>query len=154
MAQKKKTELRQVAKILFMQGFQQKEIAVKTGISAVSVNRWAKEDHWETLKKNLVNSKSERLSELYDELAALNAAIKNQPEGQRYPDAKQAHSRRLLIRDIADLERKYNIGQTTTIARDFVMFCKDIDFEFSQKANDYFDLFITNQIERQKWQNE
>ncbi len=60
----------------------------------------------------------------------------------------------VLIRDIADLERKYNIGQTTTIARDFITFCRDIDFDFAQKANEYFDLFINHQIEKQKWQKE
>jgi len=153
MGQKKKTELREVAKILFMQGFNQKEIAEKIGVSTVSVNRWSRDDHWENLKKNLVNSKNERLSELYNELAAFNAMIKERPEGERFPNSKEADVRRKLIRDIADLERKYNIGQTTVIARDFIMFCKDIDFEFAQQANDMFDRFINHQIEKQKWGN-
>lgn len=149
-----KTELREVAKVLFMQGYTQKEIAGKIKVSEVTISRWAKEDNWDNLKKNLVNSKSERLSELYDELAEFNKMIKCREKGERFPNSKEADVRRKLIRDIADLERKYNIGQTTTIARDFVTFCRDMDFEFAQKANEYFDLFINHQIEKQKWQKE
>lgn len=149
-----KTELREVAKVLFMQGYTQKEIAGKITVSEQTISKWAKAYHWDNLKKNLVNSKSERLSELYDELMAFNLMIKNRKEGYRFPNSKEADVRRKLIRDIADLERKYNIGQTTTIARDFITFCRDIDFDFAKKANEYFDLFINHQIEKQKWQKE
>ena len=149
-----KTELREVAKVLFMQGYTQKEIAAKINVSEQTISKWSKTDHWDNLKKNLVNSKTERLSELYDELMALNAMIKTREEGFRFPNSKEADIRRKLIRDIADLERKYNIGQTTVIARDFITFCRDIAFDFSQKANEYFDLFINHQIDKQKWQKE
>lgn len=147
-----KTELKEVAKILFLQGMDQKDIAAKLGVSEVSMSRWKKEGNWDSLKTNLLNSKTERLSELYDELAEFNKAIKERAEGFRFPTSKEADVRRKLIRDIADLERKYNIGQTTVIARDFVTFCKDLDFEFAKRANDMFDLFINHQIEKQKWQ--
>jgi len=149
-----KTQLREVAKVLFMQGYTQKEIACKIAVSEQTISKWSKADHWENLKKNLVNSKSERLSELYDELMAFNMMIKNREEGFRFPTSKEADVRRKLIRDISELERKYNIGQTTVIARDFVTFCRDIDLDFAQKANEYFDLFINHQIEKQKWQKE
>lgn len=149
-----KTELREVAKVLFMQGYTQKEIAGKIKVSEATISKWAGLDNWDNLKKNLVNSKSERLSELYDELAAFNKMIKSRDIALRFPNSKEADVRRKLIRDIADLERKYNIGQTTVIARDFVTFCRDIDFEFSQKANECFDLFINHQIEKQKWQKD
>lgn len=149
-----KTELREVAKVLFMQGYTQKEIAGKIKVSEATISKWGGLDNWDNLKKNLVNSKSERLSELYDELADLQSTIKARPTGQKFATSKEADIRRKTIRDIADLERKYNIGQTTVIARDFVTFCRDIDFEFSQKANEYFDLFINNQIEKQKWQKQ
>jgi len=147
-----KTELKEVAKILFLQGMDQKEIALKLGVSEVSMSRWKKDGNWDSLKTNLLNSKTERLSELYDELAAFNMMIKSKPEGKRFPEKGEADTRRKLIRDISDLERKYNIGQTTVIARDFVNFSKDLDFEFAKRANDMFDLFINHQIEKQKWQ--
>ncbi|MDR1199049.1 MAG: hypothetical protein LBK94_08595 [Prevotellaceae bacterium] len=148
------SNLKEVALIMFLQDFRQKEIAKKLGVSEVSVSRWAKEDNWDKLKKGILTSKNRRISELYDELAEFNGMIKNRSEGFRFPTSKEADVRRKLIRDIAELEQKYNIGQTTVIARDFVLFAKDIDFEFSQKANDYFDAFINHLIEKQKWQEQ
>lgn len=157
MGQKKQTKLREVAKTLFMQGLSQSDIADKLGVSKVSISRWAKEENWEVLKKNLVNSKSERLSELYDELAALGAAIKSRPEGERFPNSKEADIRRKIIKDISELESKYNIAEASIIARDFTMFCRDItqsedtELIFAKRVNDMFEMFIEHLIEKQKW---
>lgn len=142
-----------MAKILFLQGYTLKDIAAKLGVSVQSLTAWRKKGNWDVLKKNLLNSKNERLSELYDELAEFNKMIKEK-EGYKVADSRQADARRKLLTDIESLERKYNIGQTTTIARDFVQFTKDIDFEFSQRALSYFDAFINSLIEKQKWQKE
>ena len=147
-----KSEQREIAKILFLSGYSQKEIAVKLKVSEVTISKWSKKENWDSLKKNLLASKNERLSELYNELAALNKSIKNRKEGERFASSKEADVRRKLIRDINDLETKYNVGSTISIARDFVNFCKDIDFDFSMKAVEYFDSFINHTIEKQKWQ--
>lgn len=151
---KSKNELREVAQILYMQNYLQKEIARKLGVSAQTITRWSKEDNWDTLKKSLLTSKNKRISELYDELAEFNRMIQNKEEGMRFATSKEADARRKLIRDISELEKKYNIGQTTVIARDFVLFCKDFDFDFSKQATEYFDLFINHLINKQKWQNQ
>ncbi|MDR1984989.1 MAG: hypothetical protein LBQ28_09230 [Prevotellaceae bacterium] len=148
------TNLKEVALMLFLQEFKQKEIAKKLGISEISVSRWAKDDNWDELKKGVLTAKNKRISELYNELAEFNNMIKTRDEGSRFATSKEADVRRKLIRDITELETKYNIGQTTVIARDFVIFTKDIDFEFSQKANEYFDMFINHLIEKQKWQGQ
>lgn len=144
---------KEVAKILFLQGMTLKEIAAKIGVSVQSLTAWRKSGNWDTLKKNLLNSKNERLSELYDELAEFNKMIKEKV-GYKVADSREADARRKLLTDIQALERKYNIGQTTTIARDFVLFARDVDFDFSQKALSYFDSFINHLIEKQKWQKE
>ncbi|MDR3226057.1 MAG: hypothetical protein LBT56_00095 [Prevotellaceae bacterium] len=147
-------QLREVAFTLFMQDSKQKEISKKLGVSEITISRWAKDDNWDRLKKGMLTSKHKRISELYDELAEFNKMIKDREIGSRFPNSKEADVRRKLIRDIADLEKKYNIGQTSVIARDFVLFTKDIDFAFSQKANEYFELFINHLIEKQKWQEQ
>lgn len=149
-----KAHLIEPAKILFLEGYTQKEIASKLKTTEVTISRWAKVGNWDNLKKNLVVSKTERIGELYAELTEFQKAIKDRPIGARFATSKEADVRRKLIRDISDLERKYNIGQTTVIARDFVNFCRDIDFEFAKKANEYFDLFINHQIDKQKWQKD
>lgn len=154
-----KSDIKEIVKILFVQvGLNQKEIYLKlkdtqNKVSEATISKWAQEGRWKELKTNLVNSKNDRLSELYKELEEFNLMIKSREVGFRFPTSKEADVRRKLIRDIADLETKYNIAQTTVIARDFVTFCRDIDMDFSLKANEYFDLFINSQIDKQKWQN-
>jgi len=154
MAKKDFTHIKEVAQILFLQGYKQKEISEKMGISQQSLTRWVKDGHWDTLKTSLLTSKNERISELYAELAELNLKIKSKEEGNRFADSKEADIRRKLIADIADLEQKYNIGQTTVIARDFVMFIKEVEYDFAEKATEYFDLFINHLINKQKWQGQ
>ena len=148
-----KSDLNEVAKILYIQGYNQKEIAAKLNVSTVTMNKWANNGKWKTIKTNLLSSKNERLSELYEELAEFNKMIKEKKD-YKVASSKEADARRKLIKDISELERKYNIGQTISIGRDFSLFVKDIDFEFSQKAVTYFDSFINHQIDRQKWQKE
>jgi len=49
----RKTQLnteRELAKFYFLGGMTQKDIAAKTGVSAQTVNRWAKDDNWESLR--------------------------------------------------------------------------------------------------------
>lgn len=148
-----KANIEEVAKILFLQGYAQKEIATKLEVSAVSVSKWKTKGNWEALKTNLLNSKNERLGELYTELAEFNKMIKEKQD-YKVANSKEADARRKLIKDIAELERKYNVAQTICIGKDFVVFLKDIDFELSQKVLSYFDNFINHQIEKQKWQQQ
>jgi len=148
-----KKNLEEVAQVLYLQGYNQKEIALKLGVSTVTMSKWKSNGEWDTIKTNLLTSKNKRLSELYDELAEFNRMIKDKKD-YKVTTSKEADARRKLIKDISELERKYNIGQTISIGRDFSLFVKDIDFEFSQKAVTYFDSFINHQIDRQKWQKE
>ena len=101
-----KKELEEIAKTYFIRdGLTQKEIARKINVSEQTLSRWSKKGFWDDLRRNIVNSKTERLNELYCELAALNKTIKNRTEGSRYATSKEADIRRKLIRDIADLEK-------------------------------------------------
>jgi transcriptional regulator with XRE-family HTH domain len=158
MAKKDFSKIKGVAQMLFVQGYSQKEIAEKLGVSAQSLVRWAKDGHWDTLKTSLLTSKNERIGELYKELAELNEIIKNREQGARFADKEEAKIRRGLIKDIEALETKYNIGQTSVIARDFVLYVKNNEretedtMEFIKKVTDYFDMFIDYLIQKQKWQ--
>lgn len=146
-----KQNLRDVAQILYLNRTPQKEIAAKLGVSEVTVSRWAKAGNWEALRSNLLTSKKQRLAELYDELEEFNRMIRDK-EDYKVANSKEADARRKLIADIEALESKYNIGQTVMIAKDFCDFVREMDFEMARRVSDYFDLFITESIEKQKWQ--
>lgn len=147
-----KNNKRELAQILFLQGgLQKKDIALKMGVSVQTISNWAREDNWESLKKNLLTGKRQRLSELYDELAEFNRMIQDKT-GYKVATSKEADARRKLINDIKDLESKYNIAQISQVAMDFCDFLKPIDYDFAQRACEYFSAFINEQIEKQKWQ--
>ncbi len=147
-----KDNRQEIAEILFMQGYMQKEIAKMVGAAELTVSRWAKADNWEERRKRTLNGKNHRLAELYDELAEFNKMIAER-EGYKIATSKEADVRRKLIRDIADLESKYNIAQTTTIARDFVMFLRREDASLAEIVLKHFDAFINDIVQHAKWQD-
>lgn len=148
-----KTNEKEIAQILYLQGFQQQEIALKVGVSKATVCKWAREGNWETLKKGLLNSKKQRLAELYEELKEFNRMIRDKKD-YKVANSREADARRKLITDIRELETRYSIAQTTTVARDFCEFVKLSDFELAQRIVEYFDAFINKVIEQSKWQEE
>ncbi|MBR5237461.1 MAG: putative DNA-binding transcriptional regulator [Paludibacteraceae bacterium] len=143
---------RQIARTLFVQGgMTQKEIASKLEVTEQTISRWAKKDHWDELKKNVMSGKQEILRSLYTELQKLQTIIE---ENGGVADSKQADIRRKLITDIRQLETRYSVSQTVQIGMDFCEFLKEIDFDLAGKISRYFQSFIDEQIEKQKWQKE
>ncbi len=151
---KKPDNKREIAQILYLQGnLPKKDIADKVGVSAQTITKWAAEDKWDSLKKNLLTGKKQRLSELYDELAEFNRMIADK-EGYKVATSKEADARRKLITDIKELESKYSIAQTTQIAIDFCEFLKPIDLALAQKVAMLLQAFINELIDKQKWQQD
>lgn len=143
---------RQIARTLFVQGgMTQKEIASKLEVTEQTISRWAKKDHWDELKKNVMSGKQEILRSLYTELQKLQTIIE---EDGGVADSKQADIRRKLITDIRQLETRFSVSQTVQVGMDFCEFLKEIDFELAGKISQYFQAFIDEQIEKQKWQKE
>ena len=143
---------RQIARTLFVQGgMTQKEIASKLEVTEQTISRWAKKDHWDELKKNLMSGKQEILRSLYTELQKLQTIIE---ENGGVADSKKADIRRKLITDIRQLETHYSVSQTVQVGMGFCEFLKEIDFELAGKISQYFQAFIDEQIEKQKWQKE
>lgn len=150
---KGKDNIRELAQILFLQNkLSQKEIAEKLGIAPQTVTRWAKADNWDTLRKNLLTSKSNRLSELYDELEEFNRMIAEK-DGYKVATSKEADARRKLIMDIKALEGKCSISQTTSIGMEFCEFVKTADPDTAPKVVDLYNAFINKTIENAKWQD-
>ena len=138
---------RQVARTLFVHGkMTQKEIANKLEVTEQTISRWAKKDHWDELKRNIITGKQEILRSLYAELEKLHSSIKG------FADSKTADIRRKLITDIRQLETQYSISEAVQIGIDFCEFLKIIDKDFAVKVNDYYRAFINEQLEKQKWQ--
>ena len=148
-----KTNNREIARMYFLEGrLQKKEIAEKLGVSVQTIANWAKADHWDSMKKNLLTGKKQRLSELYDELAEFNRMIQDK-EGYQVATSKEADARRKLITDIKELETKYSLQQTITVGQDFCDYVKTIDEALANRVLDIYNAFVHQKIEDNKWQS-
>ena len=149
---KAKDNIKEIAQILFLQNkLSQKEIAEKLEVAPQTVTRWAKSGNWDSLRKNLLTSKSSRLSELYDELEEFNRMIKEK-ENYKVADSKEADARRKLIMDIKALEGRCSISQTTSIGMEFCEFVKTAEPGIAQKVLDLYNAFVNKTIENANWQ--
>lgn len=149
---KSKDNIKEIAQILFLQNkLSQKEIAEKLEVSQQTVTRWAKAGNWDSLRKNLLTSKSARLSELYDELEEFNRMIKEK-EDYKVASSKEADARRKLIMDIKALEGRYSIAQTTSIGMEFCEFVKTAAPNVADKVLNLYNAFVNKTIENAKWQ--
>lgn len=148
-----KQQQREIAQLLYLNGgLMKKDIAVKLGVSEQTISRWAKLDNWEVLKTNLLTSRKQRLSELYEELREFNRMIAEKA-GYKVASSKEADARRKLITDIKELETRYSLSHTITIGQDFCEFVKTIDEPLANRVLEMFNAFINQKIEENKWQS-
>lgn len=139
--------LKDYAKVLITrEGLSQKEAAQRTGISAVTINKWHKDGKWDKLQKNILLTRQEQLANLYEELEALNEAIKLKPEGTRFADSKEADSRRKLLKDIDSLENEASIPEIIHACTGLLEFIRKIDLEIAQELSKYVDAFVKSKL--------
>jgi len=140
-------QLRDYAKLLYTkERITQKEIAVRIGVSEVTVSRWATKDNWEGLKLNLSVTREERMMSTIMQLTELDKAISRQPEGSRYPSSKEADIRRKLVADLAALEVECGIKDIVDVSVKFLEWLRRVDLPRAQEMSDYFDAFIKEQL--------
>jgi transcriptional regulator with XRE-family HTH domain len=140
-------QLRDYAKLLYTkERITQKEIAVRVGVSEVTVSKWAKKDNWEGLKLNLSVTREERMMSTIIQLTELDKAISNQPEGFRYPSSRDADVRRKLVADLASLEVECGIKDIVDVSVKFLEWLRKVDLKRAQEISDYFDAFIKEQL--------
>lgn len=86
MALLKKQE-KEFAKSLYITGgITQKEIASRVSVTEKTLASWIKKEKWELLKKSLLTTKQNQLSELYDQLENTTSEIKTRKVIYDVPD--------------------------------------------------------------------
>lgn len=124
----------------------QKAIAFKVGISEKTMSNWVEKFNWEKLRKSLLISKQEQLSNLYEQLSEINNHIKRKPEGERFADSKQADILSKITASIEQLEEETNLTDVFEVGKQFVNFLQGVDFAKSQEVVDLYDLFIKHKL--------
>ena len=126
------------AKLLFLTtDLTQAEIAVKIGVSRITIVRWAKE--WEGLKLNFLQTREARIKSTLMQLNELDESIAT---------VKEADIRRKLTADLEALEQEASVRDIVNVSRDILDYVRAIDLEKAKMLSDYFDSYIQ---ERLKW---
>jgi transcriptional regulator with XRE-family HTH domain len=120
----------------------QREIAEKTGMSAVTINKWIKEGGWQKLKHSLLITRETQLSRLYMQLDELNTAILSREEGKRFADAKEADTISKLTNAIRTLENDASIADVVEVGKRLLGWLRPLNPEKSVEVGRIIDDFI------------
>lgn len=122
----------------------QKELAERVGVTEKTMGKWVKDEreNWEKLKRNLLLTRSERMSDLLDELSEIQNAIKEKPEGQRFADSKMGDVRRKLVKDIKELETKAAMHEMVHAFISLINFVRPESPADSKTISKWADIFI------------
>lgn len=135
------------AKLLFTkEQMSQKDIAEKVGVTPQTVNRWVKKENWETLRVSLSVTREEQLRHLYSHLSEINANIASRPEGERFPNAKEADTITKLSSSIDKLERESGIGEVISSFSQLVRWLRDRNLEEAQRIAPTLDEYVAYRL--------
>lgn len=142
MAQKKEW-----AKLLYLQNeITQKEIAQKVGTSEQTLTKWINNEGWKLQRTSIVITKENQLVLLYDQLEALNSAIRDGE--QKYATPAQADTIVKYSAAIRALETEISLADVIEVAKRFVKFLRPIDNEKAKDVAKLFDAFIKEESKR------
>lgn len=135
------------AKLLYIQNeLSQKEIAQKVETSEQTLCKWIKNEGWEHQRTSLVITKENQLALIYDQLSALNNAIKASP--QQFATPAQADTLIKYSAAIRSLETETALADVIEVAKRFIKFIRPIDLEKAKEVTRLFDAFIKDASKR------
>jgi len=149
MATLKGNQLREWAQLLFVkEGCTQKEIAERTGKSAVTINRWAREGEWSRLKQSMLVTREAQLSRMYMQLDELNTAIMNREEGQRFPSSKEADTISKLANAIRTMETDASIADVVEVSKRLLDWLRPVNPTLAKEVASIINDFISDILKR------
>ena len=138
---------KKLAKELFLTGkHQQKEIANMVGVAENTVGRWVKDGKWELLRANLTTTKESVLSNWYAQLAAMNKAIAERDEKDRFPTSSESDRMIKISAAIKKLETETGVAEISSVCIALCEFVRQYDLEEAQRISDHFQAFIESKM--------
>ena len=138
-------EKKELAKVLFTkQKMTQKEVAEKVRVTEKTIGKWVAEGKWKELQQSMLHTRSEQLSTMFAELATINEEIKNNPT--KRANKEQAYVRDTLTQNIKKLQIETGAEAIIETAERFCRFMRDIDNDEAIKINNWFDVFIRQEV--------
>ena len=124
----------------------QGEIAERVGVARATINRWAQAEKWEEQKVGLTLTRETQVASLYRQVAEINRAIMEKPEGQRFADSKEADILGKLSSAIRKLENEVGISETISVLTRFIEWLKSLDMAKAKELVQLADAFFRNSL--------
>lgn len=135
------------AKTLYLkENLTQQEIADKVGVSRQTVIRWIQKEKWEELKTSLTLTRQEQIGNLYQQVAAINRAILERPDGERYATSKEADILGKLAAAINKMETEVGIKDICEVGTKFTDWLRAVDLDKAKDFVTLYDAFIKDQL--------
>jgi len=131
------------AKTLYLrENLTQQEIADRVGASRVSVSNWIRTGKWEEQRTALTLTREEQVRSLYRQVAAINKAIEERPEGERFATPSEADIIGKLSKAIKQMETEVGIADVISVLTKFIEFLRPVDLEKAKDVTRLADAFI------------
>ncbi len=118
------------------------EIADRVGTTRQTVSRWIKDGKWEMLKTSLTLTREEQIAMLYRQVAEINNAIAERPEGERYASSKEADILGKLAAAINKMETDVGIKDICEVGTKFIEWLRQVDLDKAKDIAAIYDAFI------------
>lgn len=142
---------KEYAKLLFTQEkLSQKEIAERAKVSEQTITKWVNENNgeWRRLRQNLIVTKKEQLSRIYEQLDEITEQIQTREKGKRYVNSKEADILVKLTAAAKNLETEASISDIIEVSMRFLNWLRPIDLEKAKEFSGYLDGFIKDQLKK------
>ncbi len=131
------------AKTLYLkENLTQQEIADRVGVSRVSVSNWCRKEKWEEQRVGITLTREEQIRSLYRQVAAINKAIEERPEGERFASPAEADIIGKLSKSIKQMETEVGIAEVISVMTRFIDFLRPVDLEKAKDVTRLADAFI------------
>lgn len=143
MAELTNTQKKEWAKSLYLrESMTQQELANRVGVSRVTISNWIKDGKWEEYKAGLTLTRQEQVANLYRQVAEINRAIAERPEGERYATSKEADILGKLSSAISKMEQEVGIADKIAVLTGFIEWLRGIDVEKTKELVGIADTYI------------
>ena len=135
------------AKTLYLkENLTQQEIADRVGVSRVSVSNWVRAGKWEEQKVGLTLTRQEQVANLYRQVAEVNKAIAERPEGERFPSSKEADILGKLSAAIRNMEQEVGIADIISVLTGLIDWVRAADLEKAKEITRLADAYIKDKL--------
>ena len=122
------------------------EIAERVGVSKVTMCKWVSAGKWEQQKAGVTVTREAQIANLYRQVAEINRAIDNKPEGERYADSKQADVLSKLSGAIKKMETEAGIADIISVLTKFIDWLRSVDLEKAKDLTRLADAYIHDRL--------